>query len=154
MLSTKILSSAIAGTSAMTLFSYLVSESKNKNFREPEILSQLIKRLPIQNSKTSADISGWCAHYTVGIIFVALYHELWKETKIKPSITSGITLGALSGLVGIGTWQGIFGMHPNPPSKNLKKYFKHLMIAHMVFGAFSAISYKLTGIDKRKNEND
>lgn len=33
----KILISAIVGTSAMTIFSYLVSASENKNFREPEV---------------------------------------------------------------------------------------------------------------------
>lgn len=145
MQSGKILSSAIIGTSAMTLFSYLISESKNKNFSEPENLSQLIKRLPKTSySKSSADLTGWCAHYAVGILFVAFYNELWKDKKIKPSLTSGALLGAVSGLAGVAAWQSMFEIHPNPPAKNLKKYFGHLILAHVVFGVFSALTYNLS----------
>ena len=59
----KIITSAIIGTTAMTLFSYLISTSENKNYREPEILGKLIRRLPIDASKESSEIAGWCAHY-------------------------------------------------------------------------------------------
>ncbi len=138
----KILISAIVGTSAMTLFSYLISKSENKNFREPEILGQLIQRLPKSFSKESAQIAGWCMHYLVGIVFVALYDELWKHKNIKPSLNSGTLLGAASGLTGITAWKGMFEAHPNPPAKNLKEFFGHLILAHVVFGIFSAITYK------------
>lgn len=149
MQSGKILSSAIVGTSAMTLFSYLVSEIENKNFSEPEVLSQLIKRLPkISNSESSAEISGWLGHYAIGILFVAIYDELWKDKKIKPSLTSGALLGAASGLAGVAAWKSIFEIHPNPPAMNLKKYFGHLIIAHIVFGIFSSLTYKLVSTEK------
>lgn len=132
----------------MTIFSYLVSASENKNFREPEVLGQLIKRLPKSGSRNSAQIAGWCLHYAIGISFVALYNELWKRKKIKPSLTSGALLGAASGLAGITGWQGMFEVHPNPPAKNLKPFFGHLMLAHIVFGVFSALTYKLTVSEK------
>lgn len=141
--SRKILSSAIVGTSAMTLLSYLISETQKKNFREPEILGQLIKSIPIVHSKTHANILGWSTHYIIGILFVAFYSELWEQTKIKPSIGTGAVLGVLSGLVGIVGWQIMFDTHPNPPYKNLKQYFYHLIIAHIVFGIFSTITYKV-----------
>ncbi len=140
----KILSSALVGTTAMTVFSLIISAPKNKNFSEPANLSQLIKKLPETNlSKSSAAISGWLAHYAIGIIFVAFYNELWKTRKVKPTLTSGALLGIGSGLAGIAAWQGMFKMHPNPPKKNLKKYFGHLLLAHIVFGVFSTITYKL-----------
>ena len=41
----KVLSSGIIGTSAMTIFSYLVSELMKDNFREPEIQTYLIKNI-------------------------------------------------------------------------------------------------------------
>lgn len=144
----KILASAIIGTSAMTLFSYLISRSENRNYREPEILSQLVKRLPIDASKESADIAGWLAHYTVGTLFVAIYNELWKRKKIEPGLTSGALLGAVSGLVGISGWKIVFNIHPDPPIKNLKTYFGHLILAHIVFGIFSSVTYKLAETDK------
>lgn len=139
----KILLSGITGTSAMTLFSYWVSESKNKNFSEPEILSQLMKRFPTNITKTQADIAGWCIHYAIGIVFALMYYETWKISKTKPTIPSGALLGALSGLAGIAAWQITFAVHPNPPAKNLKKYFGHLLIAHIVFGIFSTIPFTL-----------
>ena len=138
----KILISALVATSAMTVFSYLVSESKNKNFREPELLGVLIKRLPISVSKESAQLSGWSMHYTIGILFVVFYSELWERTKAKPSLATGTLLGAGSGVIGVTGWNLMFEGHPNPPAKNLKPFFGHLMLAHVVFGIFSAITYK------------
>lgn len=143
MVSNRLLFSAIVGTSAMTLFSYFVSKSENENFREPDILGQLIKRLPLNVSKESSEIAGWCTHYAIGVLFVALYNELWQETYIKPTVTSGAFLGAISGLSGIAGWKGIFEIHPHPPAKDLKKYFEHLFLAHLVFGIFSTATYKL-----------
>lgn len=138
----KILFSAFMGTSAMTLFSYLLSESENKNLREPEILGQLIHRLPNEVSKKSAINKGWVAHYSIGFFFVTLYHQLWKREHIQPSIASGTLLGTASGIVGVGVWKTIFEVHPSPPAKDLKFYLSHLIVAHAVFGVFSAISYK------------
>ncbi|HSN48714.1 MAG TPA: hypothetical protein VLR29_08135, partial [Flavobacterium sp.] len=138
----KILVTAIVGTSAMTLFSYLASESKNRNFREPEILGQLINRLPTRCSKESSQIAGWCTHYAVGLAFVVIYDKLWKKKKLEPSVTSGLLLGAASGLVGIGGWKVMFEVHPNPPVIKQKRFFGHLMLAHIVFGVFSAVTYK------------
>lgn len=140
----KILIAGIAGTSAMTLFSYLVSRSKNKNFREPELLGDLINRLPISESRQPAQMAGWGLHYAIGISFVACYSELWEQTNVKPTLTSGAVLGAANGVVGATGWKLMFEAHPNPPAKNLKPFFGHLILAHVVFGVFSAITYKLT----------
>ena len=140
----KILISAIVGTSAMTLFSYLISNKKNKNFREPQVLGQLIKRLPVGVSKEPSQMAGWGIHYAIGTLFVICYSELWEQTKVKPSVTSGTLLGAGSGLIGVMGWKLMFEGHPNPPAKNLKPFFGHLLLAHIVFAVFSAITYKLT----------
>ncbi|MCC6412062.1 MAG: hypothetical protein IT270_10410 [Saprospiraceae bacterium] len=126
----------------MTLFSYLVSRSENRNYREPEVLGELINRFPINFSKTQTQIAGWVAHYATGVGFEVLYSQLWKQKKIKPSLASGALLGAASGVAGILVWKAAFKAHPNPQPKNLKKYFGHLMLAHVVFGVFSALTYK------------
>lgn len=107
----KILFAGIVGTSAMTLFSYLVSERKNKNFREPELLGQLIERLPIKSSNQSAQLAGWGIHYAIGISFMACYSEIWKQTDIRPSLSSGALLGAVNGLVGVSGWKLMFEAH-------------------------------------------
>ena len=37
----------------------------------------------------------------------------------------------------------MFEIHPDPPVKDLKDYFRHLLLAHVVFGVFSALAFKL-----------
>lgn len=140
----KILITALVATSAMTVFSYLVSNAKNRNFREPKVLGELIQSTPLNISKKKANIAGWGMHYAIGIIFVGLFNKYWKQKDVKPTLTSGVVLGAASGLTGIIAWKGMFEEHPKPPKKNLKRYFGHLMLAHLVFGIFSSITYKST----------
>lgn len=145
----KILFAGIMGTSAMTLFSYLVSERRNKNFREPELLGQLIKRLPMKSTNQSAQIAGWGIHYAIGISFMACYSEIWERTGIKPTMASSALLGAANGVVGVTGWKLMFDAHPNPPAKDLNPFFGHLLLAHIVFGVFNAIGYKsITGNKK------
>ena len=143
----KVLTSAILGTSAMTLFSYLVSEKKNENYKEPDVLAMLLKKLKYDTSKEIEKITGWTSHYAVGILFDLIFDQIWKKTG-KPSLKSGLLLGAASGLIGIAAWKLMFKSHPNPPAKNLRKYFSHLLLAHLVFGAFSVAGYNL--MDKNK----
>jgi hypothetical protein len=134
--------STIAGTSAMTLFSYLISEKKEENFREPLVLADLMARLNPKMRKQDAALDGWALHYVAGYGFSFVYDKLWKSGKVKPTVLSGILLGAASGLVGILVWKTVFKLHPNPPAKNLKKYFGHLMLAHVVFGVFASLGYR------------
>jgi hypothetical protein len=84
-----IVSSATAGITMMTLFSYLVSLAADKNFSEPEHLGTLIHRLVPGNSKKMTQVAGWGAHYAVGLLFVLTYQELWKTGRIKKSIRNG-----------------------------------------------------------------
>src|SRR5690606_37982455 len=139
----------IVGTSAMTLFSYLGSERKNRNFKEPELLGQLIERLPIKSSNQSAHIAGWGIHYAIGISFMVCYSKIWALRSIKPTLSSGALLGAVNGLVGVTGWKLMFEAHPNPPAKELKPFFGHLILAHVVFGVFNVIGYKSALVDKR-----
>lgn len=141
---TKTISSGIGGTSLMSLFSYLISDSKHRNFREPEILGELIQRLIPDMDKQYADIAGWGMHYMTGTVFTSIYDQIWKKTSIQPSIKSGAVLGALSGLVGIAVWRAVVKMHPKPPIKNHSAYYKHLLLAHIFFGIAAAESYKHT----------
>ncbi|WP_198675235.1 hypothetical protein [Pleomorphovibrio marinus] len=143
-----IIKSGLAGTSAMTLFSYLISVKKKENFREPRVLADLITRLVPAMGKSNAAIEGWGLHYLAGHMFCWCYHTLWKTGRVKPGILSGSLLGAASGLAGILVWKVVFKLHPNPPAKNLKKYFGHLLLAHVVFGVFAGLGYKSKASEK------
>ncbi len=134
----------LSGTSAMTLQSYIVSDVKGRQFREPEVLAALIRRLfPV--GKVSAAVQGWIVHYTVGIMFSSVYHVLWKKTKIKPTLLSGATLGAISGVIGILVWKKTLELHPNPPAIDVRRYYGHLLVAHIVFGIADVTGHRMKG---------
>ncbi len=139
----KVISAGILGTSMMTLFSYWVSEDKNKQFREPALLAILLKRLLNNNDERALLITGWIIHYKVGILFIVGYDQLWRKTNATPSILNGMMLGILCGLLGKEVWKLVLRVHPNPPSIDREAYFSHLVAAHAVFGIFAALGYRI-----------
>lgn len=138
----KILLGAIIGTSLMTIFSYIVAEVSEKEFKEPVLLNHLIT----QSSKlgiaaNSMKFLGWILHYGMGLCFLVIYYLLWKYTFLEPTFLYGAMLGFISGLVGITIWKWIFSTHSNPPQINMKEYLLHLLIAHIVFGIGAVAGY-------------
>ena len=139
----RVISSGLTGTTIMTFFSYLVSETKNKNFKEPELLGKLLYRLIPQINKKYSTIAGWNIHYTVGFLFASVYAELWKEKRRGASLESGLLMGGLSGLLAVIVWKLSFKLHPAPPRISFRKYYGHLLITHFVFGAFASIGFNM-----------
>jgi hypothetical protein len=137
-----ILLAGTAGTSLMTAFSYQVSKEKQEQFREPLLLHKLISRLLPSDKKYNTTIDGWILHYSVGLMFNVIYDALWKNSILKPSIGNGLAIGTASGILGASVWTAILKLHPNPPVVNIRKYYPHLIAAHMVFGLFSVLGYR------------
>lgn len=139
----RMLSSGSIGTSFMTLFSHLVSESEQEQFREPELLATLIENLHANIKKEYAQSAGWVLHYLVGYMFAMIYQHVWKHTRTKPGFASGLVLGGISGVLAIAVWNTVFRLHPDPPRIDFKKYYIQLFIAHLVFGVTTAMGYPL-----------
>lgn len=135
---TNIIKAGVSGTSCMTLFSYITSEKKNKNFKEPKLLGKLINRL-FSINKTSSIAAGWVAHYTTGIVFATLYSGILKKTKLNNTISAGIVTGGLSGIVAVAVWHTVLKLHPVRPHVKLKNYYGHLIVTHILFGAVTMI---------------
>ena len=57
----------LAGTSAMTLFSYLTDRYSQENLQIPVLLGGLLKDTLPQEYQHCAKPAGWAAHYTIGI---------------------------------------------------------------------------------------
>ena len=143
-----VVSSAVTGTTVMTLFSYLVAEIQNEKFREPELLATLLRRVVPELDRKYGKIAGWKIHYAVGLVFAIIYARLWERTKIKPTAKSGLVLGAISGLPAIAVWRLTFLLHPSPPKIHFRRFYGHLFLAHLVFGTFAAIGYKIVKREK------
>jgi hypothetical protein len=135
--------SAAAGTSLMTLFSYLVSVAARENFSEPEHLGTLLNRLAPGLSKQQSQAAGWGAHYAVGLLFVLAYRELWQTGKIKKTIANGLVLGALSGGLAVLVWKATLKSHPAPPWIDFSRFYLQLVPAHIVFAICATISSRL-----------
>jgi len=138
----KITSSAILGTTIMTAWSVIISKKSNKQFREPVLLNLLLRRLALKNNVDADSAAGWISHYLAGMAFTTIYDQVWQSR--KPTLLNSLFLGGVSGLAGIGIWELAFRLHPNPPHIDHKNYYRQLFIAHLIFGLFSALGYRLT----------
>jgi len=134
---------ATAGTTLMTLFSYLISLAEKKNFSEPEHLGTLMHRLVPGSSKQTTQAAGWGAHYAVGLLFVLAYQELWKGGKIKKTVVNGLILGAFSGALAVLVWKATMKSHPAPPWIDFTKFYIQLVPAHIVFAVCATLTSRL-----------
>jgi hypothetical protein len=144
----KIILASIAGTSAMTVFSYIVSARKKKNFREPELLSAIMEEPGITKKEVNFLPAGWAAHYTAGMLFVLAYNRLFNLADIRVRLKNGILLGGISGLIGALTWKLVFTLHPDPPVTDYKSFYRHLVIAHIIFGATVILAMRYSNLDR------
>lgn len=140
----KILLATLVGTSLMTVYTYIAAETEEEPLKPPILLNRLISQSPnFKIAVTSRHVLGWLLHYLVGLTFVLIYHLLWQYTYLEPVFLHGALMGLASGVAGISGWEVLFLMHSNPPKVNLKKYYFHLMIAHIVFGIGAVAGYQV-----------
>lgn len=134
--------SGLIATSLMTLFSYIWSGIGGNKFKEPQLLNQLIQRsATIRLNPGKSNVTGWIIHYTIGWFFVLCFHLIWSYTILEPSLGNGAILGAIAGVVGITGWKTFFYLNADPPEIEFRKFYFHLMLAHIIFGLGAVIVY-------------
>ena len=138
----KVTVAATAGTVAMTAFSYAATHKENKEFREPVVLAKLFKRLFPKVSDEKSYVAGWLMHYGAGVAFATVYHQLFRKNILKPTVWNGLLLGGVNGLIGVAIWKATIKAHPTPPKISYKRYYRHLLLAHLIFGIGTAIGYR------------
>lgn len=127
----------------MTLFSKLISDKKNRDFVQSEELSKILTSTQIINNKSVALTAGWVIHYATGAAFTLVYDKLWHNTKYDPTIKNGVVMGLASGLFGALVWRTAYHLQLFPSKADRKRYYYHLILAHIVFGLTTTVSYKL-----------
>jgi hypothetical protein len=135
----KILLVAVAATSAMTLFSYAISHSFRELYKEPVLLKHILIKTKLELTYQTKEILAWLIHYLIGLAFILGYYFLWNKTSAQPSITTGLVLGAISGIIGILGWVILFKISNYKPKIDFKNYYIQLFFAHIIF-AFVATS--------------
>lgn len=130
-----VLLSAAIGTAAMTLFSYFLSGKKDKEFKEPELLSKMVNRAFPSVSKTPAAVSGWLMHANMGFVFAFIYKEVMKKIQYRRDLSNDVFIGVANGIAGVILWKLVFSLHPNPPRIHFSRFYQHLILAHLIFSA-------------------
>jgi len=128
-----VIAGAISGTAAMTLFSYFLSSKKDKDFREPALLGKMVKRILPGSEETVSEIAGWMMHGSMGLFFAWTYQRLPEIRKMYPDLPDEVFVGVANGIVGIILWKLVFSLHPNPPQIDFKRFYQHLILAHIIF---------------------
>ncbi len=137
----RIILTAFFATSLMTVFSYLYSAIRKKQYREPELLNILLSRLNFGKILTITHPSaGWIIHYLIGFLFILAYFLLWNVLGIVPTFLTCCILGAVSGMIGIMGWKIVLNLHPYPPAIIYREFYFQLLIAHVVFGVGAFLS--------------
>ena len=138
----KVACASVAGTSCMTLFSYIYSAVKDDDLKEPKLLDKLIYRVVPGMSKKGSAVSAWALHYAVGLLFAEIYAQIWDKAGMIPGLKNGLAFGALTGVAAVGVWWLTLKKHPVPPYVAFRKHAVNLIIAHLIFGAITAVCYK------------
>lgn len=137
----QILIASIAATSAMTLFSYIISKSFRELYKEPVLLTFILSKLNLDLSLKTKTILAWLLHYFIGLIFVVIYHFVWFYNILKLSLLSALLLGSVSGIIGIIGWMFMFKITDHKPQIDFKGYYIQLFFAHIIFGITAALVY-------------
>lgn len=138
----QILTSTIAATSAMTLFSYAVSASVRELYKEPVLLTYILTKFHIEVSLKTKRVLAWILHYIIGAFFVIIYHYLWLYNVAEFSWRIALLFGALSGITGILGWMILFRIISQKPNIDFKGYYMQLFVAHVIFGLVAFLVYK------------
>jgi hypothetical protein len=136
----KILAGTLAGTSALTTTSYKLSELRNRQFREPELINSFLKKkfgLKIPKDHPN----GWIIHFIIGALFLAAYDRVWSIDGINKSVKNDLLLGTVTGLIGVAAWKLISKLEPKIKALKKDEYYVQLFLSHLVFSLLSSTVY-------------
>lgn len=142
----KLAIAAFSATNIMTTFSYLLSATYKKLFKEPVMMNFILKGLGINLKGKLHKIGGWIAHYIIGFTLVIAYESIWRYTSVKLGMLSGIIFGICTGLLAIFCWRAIYrtSIHEDVSPRS---YYIQLFFGHIIFAVAVVIAFKIFNYD-------
>lgn len=126
---------SVLATSAMTLFSYTLSRMCRENYREPEMLAEILSENDISRNKTANSPGGWLTHFFVGALWSWTDELLASErARVSPSGKTAV-LGIGSGIISAIAWRLLLGRHRHILRRTKPSFFVQLVPAHVVYAA-------------------
>lgn len=137
----EIISSTLFATSAMTLFSYVISWLFRKNYKEPVLLEFLMSTFGFKVAKHYKVMASWSLHYFIGLIFVLSYYlPIWLNFNwYTITLFSGFVFGSIIGCIGIVFWKVMFTLSPKDPPTYTSGYYLQLFFAHIILGITTVV---------------
>lgn len=124
---------------AMTVFSALYNYFTKDEFREPNLLTQIFKKLFQRTSDRRLFVFGWIAHFLIGYLFLGLYEVAWWWLATPRTLDIAILFGLASGFLGIVGWELMFKVVSFKKEFSYGHYYFHLVLAHIVFSMVAVL---------------
>ncbi len=135
---------ALASVGVMTLFSSLWSHLANKQFREPNLLAEILTKDPISPpEEASQKAMGWTIHITLGLCFVFIYEILWESLDVQRNIFWALLFGICMGMVGIAGWWLLFRLKSYSANFDYKQFYIHIFFAHIIFSLTALLVFNV-----------
>lgn len=134
---------SVGATAFMSSYMYLISQYQGKAMRIPYLLGSLFS----PRTRTLGEIDftppsrcvGTAVHYATGFVFMMVYAFVWSMGWLKANIFGAAALGVLHGFAGCGIWSLVFKFFPVLTKMNVRQFFIHLFIAHLIFAAVATM---------------
>lgn len=82
---------------------------------------------------------GTAVHYATGFVFLLIYALVWSMGWLQPDFFGAAAMGVLHGFVGCGIWSLAFRFFPVLAKMDVRQFFIHLFLAHLVFSAVATM---------------
>src|SRR4051812_33153420 len=96
----------VLSTTAMTAFSYALSNAARDNWKEPELLNEFVREHRLAEK-------GWLLHFSMGCGWAIVY-KIWRRS-VGSGMLSDLVFGSASGLIAIFSWRPILNSIPSAP---------------------------------------
>lgn len=135
-----LLTTTLAATTLMTLFSYVTAGLLKQPYKKPFLLAALLSYFNMNNNRMNRML-GWLMHYTIGFLFVLVFDFLLKAGILTATWKSALLFGTVMGIIGVTVWHTMFDLSKEKRHMDYKRYYIQLFLAHLLFAFVMVICF-------------
>lgn len=136
-----IMITALAATTAMTLWSHLVGRLLDQDYTEPQILEEIFS----DSWGEQGALFAWSLHYALGLVMTVWLWLMFSFSGIENDYLVGGWFGLLAGAVGVVGWMVIFLIKYRPQQTGLPGFYLQLLGGHALFGILAYLMFHQWG---------
>lgn len=136
-----IMLTALAATSAMTLWSHIVGRLMDQQYTEPQILEEVFR----ETWGDQSTLLSWSIHYALGLVMTIWLWLMYFYSGMENDYLVGGWFGLLAGAVGVVGWMVIFLVKSRPEETGLPGFYLQLLGGHALFGILAYLMFHYWG---------